>query len=78
MATWPHPGHRSAAQAADPRLIGGDKGSVQSSTYGVLPIKCTVLYRKRDRNLDLVFLFVFKVLDSLLDSIEVVTLFCNL
>ena len=34
--------------------------------------------RKRDRNLDLVFLFVFKALGSLLDSIEVVSLFYNL
>ena len=45
---------------------------------GVLPIKSRVLDRKEDRNLDLVFLFVFKALGSLLDSIEVVSLFYNL
>ena len=64
---WPF-GH---ILAADPRLVGGDKESV-------LPIKGRVLYRKRDRNLDLVFLFIFKALGSLLDSIEVVSLFYNL
>ena len=26
MANWPHPGRGSAAQATDPRLVGGDKG----------------------------------------------------
>ena len=63
VATWPHPGRGSAAQAVDPWLVGGDKGSVCAPLISSLLSLWGFAYKRQgfvqEKGLELRFNFLY-------------------